>query len=257
MYSVVLATMVTVGGEAPNWGNRCHGWSGCHGCSGWSGCYGCGGCYGCFGGGGYAFGVSFGCSGCHCSGWGWGAGWGCAGCYCSGSWCSGCSGWYACSGCWGGGVVVSGWGCSCSGASCSGCSGPVVAQRPPDGGLIPRSEEERKAVREALKKVRDKGKSPGDKEEQIRVAPGAAVVTVSLPADARLFIDDVACPLTTAKRSFQTPALEAGREYFYTLRAEIVRNGETRTQSQRITFGAGRQVNVEFTNFAATQTASR
>ncbi len=55
----------------------------------------------------------------------------------------------------------------------------------------------------------------------------AARVTVKLPADARLYVDGVPCPLTSATRSFDTPELDAGRSYYYTLKAEVVRDGET------------------------------
>src|SRR5688572_8362293 len=105
MYSVVLATMLTVGAGSPTgFGHHhhrsvssCHGYAfSCHGCSGCYGCYGCSG-YGCYGG-------------CYCSGW-------CHGGYCSGGWCHGCYGSY-CHGCYG----CSGW---CGGVvvypSCSGC----------------------------------------------------------------------------------------------------------------------------------------
>src|SRR5262249_35192024 len=54
-------------------------------------------------------------------------------------------------------------------------------------------------------------------------ADAPARITVKLPADARLFVDDVACPLTSAERTFDTPRLEAGRRYFYNMRAELVR----------------------------------
>jgi uncharacterized protein (TIGR03000 family) len=126
--------------------------------------------------------------------------------------------------------------------------------------MVPRTEAERKAVRDALKKAREKGKGGGGgggEEEEVIAAARPAVVTVSLPADAALYIDNVQCPLTSASRTFQTPALDPGREYYYTVRAEIVRDGQRRTQSQRVTVGAGRQVSVEFNSFAALQTASR
>lgn len=125
--------------------------------------------------------------------------------------------------------------------------------------MVPRTEAERKAVRDALKKAREKAPGGGGNggEEEVISAPRPAVVTVQVPADAALYIDNVRCPLTSATRSFQTPALDPGREYYYTVRAEIVRDGQRRTQSQRVIVGAGRQVSVEFNNFAALQTASR
>jgi uncharacterized protein (TIGR03000 family) len=91
----------------------------------------------------------------------------------------------------------------------------------------------------------------------VSTAPRAARITVYLPAEAQLYVDNVFCPLTSATRSFPTPPLQPGREFYYTLRAEVTRDGQTRVQSQRITVGAGRQVSVEFNNFGPVRTAQR
>src|SRR5262249_31583754 len=150
---------------------------------------------------------------------------------------------------------------------CYGCYGGAAPRPPAAGGgarvdpsLVPRNEAEADAIRDALKKLRQKK----EKEEAqapsgtlVSSSPRAARITVNLPADARLYIDNVFCPLTSSTRSFPTPPLQPGREVYYTLRAEVTREGQTRVQSQRITVGAGRQVNVEFNNFAPVQTAQR
>ena len=277
MYSVVLATMLSVGGEAPTWHGcwGCHGCyscRGCHGCHGCYGCYGCSGCWGCYRG--YS---CWGCSSCYCSGFYsfgcsscygcWGC-WGCSGCYSSGYYCSGCycSGCY-CSGCYCSGAVVvyspivvsSCYGCY----GCSGCySAPPKATIPPprkaDASITPRNQAEAAAVREALRRVREKKeeiRSPSG--SLVSLSPKTARITVHLPTDATLYVDKVYCPLTSATRSFNTPALEPGREYFYTLRAEITRDGQTQVQSQRVVVSAGRRVNVEFKNFGPVQTVQR
>jgi uncharacterized protein (TIGR03000 family) len=74
----------------------------------------------------------------------------------------------------------------------------------------------------------------------------AARVVVKLPADARLYVDDVLCPLTSPTRSFDTPELVAGRSYYYNLKAEVVREGVKRTATRRVVVEAGKQVTVEF-----------
>jgi uncharacterized protein (TIGR03000 family) len=74
----------------------------------------------------------------------------------------------------------------------------------------------------------------------------SAQITVRLPAEARLWVDGTPCPLTSDTRSFATPKLETGRQYVYTMRAEVVRDGQTVAQTQRVVLGAGRQVNVTF-----------
>jgi uncharacterized protein (TIGR03000 family) len=90
------------------------------------------------------------------------------------------------------------------------------------------------------------------------VKAAAAQVTVRLPGDARLFIDGQKCPLTSAVRKFETPKLEPGRKYYYTLKAEIERDGETLVESQRVFVEAGKKISVKFDKLApATSTASR
>jgi uncharacterized protein (TIGR03000 family) len=132
-----------------------------------------------------------------------------------------------------------------------------------DPNLVPQNEAEADAIRKALKKLRQlppprlKDGNETSADTLVSTAPRAARITVNLPADARLWVDNVFCPLTSATRSFPTPPLEPGREFYYTLRAEVTREGQTRVQTQRITVGAGRQVNVEFNNFDSLRTAQR
>lgn len=81
-----------------------------------------------------------------------------------------------------------------------------------------------------------------------------ARITVNLPAEAKLYVDNVACPLTSNVRSFNTPALQPGQKYYYTLKMELERDGVTSSQQQRVFIAAGQQINVDFN---ATATASR
>jgi uncharacterized protein (TIGR03000 family) len=79
------------------------------------------------------------------------------------------------------------------------------------------------------------------------VVPAAASrITVRLPESARLFINDTACPLATAERSFETPKLPAGKTFTYTLKAEVVRDGRARTETREVVFRAGQPVTVDF-----------
>lgn len=266
MYSVVLMTMLTAGGaEAPDFGWRgCRGCHGCHGCHGYAfsghGCHGCHGGWGCHG-----------CwSSCSCSGWG-----------CSGCWSS-CSGW-GCSGCWSSchGCMGSCWGCygSVSYYTCSGCFGggyaapvasaPVVIREPAvrvmapatggEPGTTPLSKEEAEAVRRVLKELRETKKAPGF----VPPPPGGestsapARLTVQLPADARLWVDGTVCPLTSDMRSFNTPALAPGRQYFYTLRMEVEREGRTLSTSRRVFVAAGQAVSVDLNDLSVATTVSR
>jgi uncharacterized protein (TIGR03000 family) len=250
MYSVVLATMLTAGAQTTTWCHR----SGCHGCHGChynafsvcSGCHSyCSGCYGgCYGGGCWCSGVSR-CHGC-------GGGWGCSGCWssCSGSWSS-------CHGCFGG-VVVNG---------CSGCHGPAVVVQDGGGGAggaervgrpradAPSNEAERQAVEDLLRRMREQKKRERKRDdEEVSAAP--ARVVVKLPASARLWVDQVACPLEGTERSFDTPALEPGQRYVYTLRVELERDGRRAEETRRVPLVAGQRVEVDFESVGAVRTAA-
>ncbi|MBY0528335.1 MAG: TIGR03000 domain-containing protein [Gemmataceae bacterium] len=82
--------------------------------------------------------------------------------------------------------------------------------------------------------------------------PAPARITVKLPESARLYINDVLCPLTSATRSFDTPRLDPDKDYTYTLRVEL---GQAKSETKQIRFRAGQPVNVEFG--ADTRTAGR
>jgi uncharacterized protein (TIGR03000 family) len=74
-----------------------------------------------------------------------------------------------------------------------------------------------------------------------------ALITVRLPADAKLTVDDLPTNETGAVRQFVTPgALEAGKTYHYTLKAEWVDNGQPVKRERKVDFQAGGQVNVDF-----------
>jgi uncharacterized protein (TIGR03000 family) len=82
--------------------------------------------------------------------------------------------------------------------------------------------------------------------------PAPARITVRLPEQAKLYVDDVLCPQTdSAKRAFDTPQLEPGRTYHYTLRVEMVREGRTIKKDRRIDMQAGKKIDVDFSDMGA------
>jgi uncharacterized protein (TIGR03000 family) len=82
----------------------------------------------------------------------------------------------------------------------------------------------------------------------------SASVTVLLPEGAKLTVNDVVINAKD-KQTFQTPKLEKGKSFFYTVKAEITRDGKPTTETRRIDVSAGKSVTVDFTT--ATLTASR
>lgn len=82
-----------------------------------------------------------------------------------------------------------------------------------------------------------------------------ATIVVSLPADARLTIDDEATTSTSDHRVFVSPNLPTGKEFHYTLKAEIQVDGKARAVSQVVTVRAGEETRVSLS--AATGVAER
>lgn len=207
MYSVVLMMALTSGTETPTLFKR-----GCNSCSGWScrsscssRCHGCNSCHSrkkLFGGRK--------CHGCNSS---------CRGCHgCHASACHGCHA-PKCHGC-----HVS----ACTAAACHGCGAAAPAPAP---AAKPMPAPDKKAP-EPVKKPKAE-----DKESSLN-AP--ATIIVSLPAEAKLFVDDFATTSTTANRVFVSTALEGGKDYFYTLTATV----NDVTVSKKVTVRAGEETRV-------------
>jgi uncharacterized protein (TIGR03000 family) len=86
-------------------------------------------------------------------------------------------------------------------------------------------------------------------------ASAPAQVTIKLPSNAKLYIDNVACPLTSGTRVFTTPSLPANKKFYYSVRAEVVRDGQTLTENQQVVVEAGQQVTATFNKFAPVTTS--
>ncbi|HZT83550.1 MAG TPA: TIGR03000 domain-containing protein [Gemmataceae bacterium] len=150
-------------------------------------------------------------------------------CHCNCYGCA-CHGYVSCCGCCG--PVV-----TCCGpvVTCAGCTGHPVSPPPQPG------------------KKKDMPK-PGKTGGTEGVAAPATIV-VNLPADAQLKVDDYATASTSGTRVFVTPALEAGKEFSYTLSAEIVRDGKKVTTTKQVTVRAGEETRatLEFPTAAVAQ----
>lgn len=140
----------------------------------------------------------------------------------------------------------------------------AVRARPvPGPGVGPLSEAERRAVEDLVRQLRsERGPAPRNqkkegREDEVSASASKARVVVRLPADARLWVDRVECPLPGTVRSFDTPDLNPEQSYSYTLRVAIQRDGQTVEDSRRVDFAAGQQVEVDFSGVGAVRTASR
>jgi uncharacterized protein (TIGR03000 family) len=91
-------------------------------------------------------------------------------------------------------------------------------------------------------------------------APAAArpaEITVRLPADAQLFVDDKLSSQTEPTRVLQTPPLEADRDYTLDLKVRVPRGGQTETLHRRVDLKAGQRVEVDFTTEKTAALAAR
>jgi uncharacterized protein (TIGR03000 family) len=99
------------------------------------------------------------------------------------------------------------------------------------------------------------GKAEKDDDEPTTQAPTTGTILVNLPAAARLTVDGRPTTSTTATRMLVTPELQPGYEYYYTLRAEIMRDGRAVAQTQRVAVHRGERARVSF-DFASGGVAS-
>ena len=76
--------------------------------------------------------------------------------------------------------------------------------------------------------------------------PAPARVVVTLPADAKLIVNGQPTELTSETRLFTTPELKPGKDYYYVLRAEVVRDGEVKSLTKQLAVSAGGQSMVDF-----------
>ena len=82
-----------------------------------------------------------------------------------------------------------------------------------------------------------------------------AKVTVILPGEGKLFVNEVEMAIK-GKQTFETPKLNPGQRYFYTVKADLVKGGKTTSETRRIDIMAGKSVTVDFSPSPVT-TASR
>lgn len=176
--------------------------------------------------------------GCYCGCWGCHGCCGCWGCY--GCGCYGCYGGY-CHGCWGCNGCYGCYGCySCYGGSVYGA--PIYVT--PGATVVPKGEEQAPPP----KKEKDKNKD--------EVQLNRARLIVQVPAGARLFIDEQQMKSTSERRTFVTPVLQPGRTYYYEVRAEIVRDGRTVSENQRVILRPGEIARASFANLGQAASAT-
>jgi uncharacterized protein (TIGR03000 family) len=74
----------------------------------------------------------------------------------------------------------------------------------------------------------------------------SALITVKVPAGARVWFNGVPMTATGPIREFHSPPLAPVKQYYYDITARWVQNGREVTQTQQAKFRAGRDVRLEF-----------
>lgn len=247
MYSLVLMTAMATSPSTPEFhgyfrdrllGNGCSGQTGgCYGMSASASCQGCSCHGGLFSGDRMRSFFSFG--GGSCSG-------------CTG--CTGCSGAaFSCQG-----YAIS-YGCGSVAFTCGGGfidMGTPYAQPVPTGlpgafptippttlpmdGTTPYAQPVPAETREYT--PNNQLPPPGS----LAASPNRATVIVRLPAEAKLFAEGRELKLTSGERTFVSPELPAGREYSYTFRMEVEREGRIQGEQKTLTVRAGQVSTLEF-----------
>jgi uncharacterized protein (TIGR03000 family) len=128
---------------------------------------------------------------------------------------------------------------SCSGyMGCTGCTGGVMMNPAPMGAPS--------AAPAPAPTPKGAEPRPATPRQPASLDAAPAKVLVSLPADAKLSIDGNSTVSTSSSRTFVSPDLQVGKDYVYTMIAELSVDGKIVSESKTITVRAGETTQVAF-----------
>jgi uncharacterized protein (TIGR03000 family) len=73
---------------------------------------------------------------------------------------------------------------------------------------------------------------------------GVAYMTLNVPEDAKVYLQDQLMTLSGPQRRFVTPELSAGSKNLYTVKVEVVRDGQTISKTTEAVIAVGQDVEV-------------
>jgi uncharacterized protein (TIGR03000 family) len=97
---------------------------------------------------------------------------------------------------------------------------------------------------------KDMDKKDPDKKDPDKKNVGANLKFV-LPANAKLYVDGRLTGGDGAERTFYTPPLAPGQQFYYEVRAEVMVNGEMVTEEKRVIVSSGANVVETFPKLTA------
>jgi uncharacterized protein (TIGR03000 family) len=147
-----------------------------------------------------------------------------------------------------------GWG-GCGGY-CSPAFGhpmaPVITGGPRtySGSELPKPDERERKKEDQDDKIEKDDKIKHDNASVVKQSNRARLI-VNLPREGKLFVDDRPVADATRPQGFTTPELDRNKRYFYELRAEVVRDGRTVTETRRVVLRAGEVIRADLTNLGS------
>ncbi len=101
--------------------------------------------------------------------------------------------------------------------------------------------------------------APGNTYFSSRVQPASdgVMLTVSVPADAKVFVNGQATTSTGELRQYSTAGLTKGSAYRYQVRIELVRDGKPVSQEKTVSIAAGRTGSLAFSEAPEAQAAEK
>jgi uncharacterized protein (TIGR03000 family) len=91
-----------------------------------------------------------------------------------------------------------------------------------------------------------KNGEPLKKDEDRAAAQSRARLIVELPAGAKLYVDDAPISDAGTQKSFRTPVLEKDQDFFYEIRAEVIRDGKPVSETRRVIVKSGEVIRTDF-----------
>jgi len=100
------------------------------------------------------------------------------------------------------------------------------------------------------------GVALGAAAAQTQPAEQSIAIRLLVPAGAQVEFDGSKTTMTGPSRQYVSPPVPVGREYTYTLKVALVRDGRTITESQRVLLTPGQEARVDFNGAIAQRIAA-
>jgi uncharacterized protein (TIGR03000 family) len=75
-------------------------------------------------------------------------------------------------------------------------------------------------------------------------ASNVAYLNINVPEDAKVYLQDQLMTLTGTQRRFVTPEIQGANQHLYTVRVEVIRDGQKLSKTAQATVAAGQEIAV-------------